>query len=112
MIPGPFWAEYYSRGKAQTITQDGFQVGVTEPSIYESYYYFLRCSPGWTGAHCVDQATFKLKCLPNAGVRRINHHTQHLRVLVTSLEGDRQRGVCVCVQLFCFPQITFAKLQN
>lgn len=40
------WAKHYSRGNAQTITRDGFQVGVTEPSIHESYYYFLRCSPG------------------------------------------------------------------
>lgn len=44
MIPALPWAEHYSRGNAQTITRDGFQVGVIEPSIHESYYYFLRCS--------------------------------------------------------------------
>lgn len=53
------WSKHYSKGNAQTITRDAFPVGVIEPSIHESYDYFLRCISGWTGTHCVDQGNLQ-----------------------------------------------------
>ena len=84
---------------------------------------FLRCISGWTGTQCVDQATFKLR-MPSLmlGLEEQKPPDTALKGSCNKPRG-RQAGcvcvcVCVCVQartrtkLFCFPQITFAKLQN